>query len=53
MKKLFSLIICFAFTSSLFSQIILTTLPSGGNKKAAVTERVGLTDVTIHYDRPG
>ena len=45
--------ISFAFTSSLFSQIILTTLPSGGNKKAAVTERVGLTDVTIHYDRPG
>ena len=43
----------FAFVSSLFSQIILTTLPSGGNKKASVTERVGLTDVTIHYDRPG
>jgi hypothetical protein len=53
MKKLFSLMICFAFISSLFSQIILTTLPSGGNKKASVTERVGLTDVTIHYDRPG
>jgi Protein of unknown function (DUF2911) len=30
----------------------LTELPSGGNKKAAVTERVGLTDITIHYDRP-
>jgi hypothetical protein len=53
MKKLFSLMICFAFISSLFSQIILTTLPSGGNKKASITERVGLTDVTIHYDRPG
>jgi hypothetical protein len=53
MKKLFSLMICFTFISSLFSQIILTTLPSGGNKKASVTERVGLTDVTIHYDRPG
>jgi tetratricopeptide (TPR) repeat protein len=36
-----------------FSQIPLTVLPSGGNKKASVTERVGLTDVTIHYDRPG
>lgn len=30
----------------------LTMLPDGGNKKASVSERVGLTDVTIHYDRP-
>lgn len=52
MKKLFSILISFAFISSSFSQIILNTLPSGGNKKASVTERVGLTDVTIHYDRP-
>ncbi|MBC7872913.1 MAG: DUF2911 domain-containing protein [Ferruginibacter sp.] len=28
-------------------------LPDGGNKKAAVSERIGLTDVTINYDRPG
>lgn len=35
-----------------FSQIPLTTAPSGGNKKASVSERIGLTDVTIHYDRP-
>ena len=33
-------------------QISLTQLPSGGNKKAWVGERVGLTDVTINYDRP-
>jgi len=31
----------------------LTTVPSGNNKKASVSERIGLTDVTIHYDRPG
>jgi len=31
----------------------LTTPPNGGNKKATVGERIGLTDVTIHYDRPG
>ncbi len=31
----------------------LTTPPSGGNKKALVGERIGLTDVTITYDRPG
>ena len=35
------------------AQITLTQLPSGGNKKAMVGERVGLTDITIHYDRPG
>lgn len=35
-----------------FSQIPLTVAPSGGNKKASVTERIGLTDVSIHYDRP-
>lgn len=37
--------------SEIFSQ--LTTLPSGGNKKAIVGERVGLTDITIKYNRPG
>jgi tetratricopeptide (TPR) repeat protein len=35
------------------AQITLTQLPSGGNKKAWVGERVGLTDITINYDRPG
>ncbi|MEO6718919.1 MAG: DUF2911 domain-containing protein, partial [Ferruginibacter sp.] len=30
----------------------LTTTPNGGNKKAMVGERVGLTDITIRYDRP-
>jgi tetratricopeptide (TPR) repeat protein len=32
---------------------ILTTVPSGGNKKASVGERIGITDIRIHYDRPG
>src|ERR1700735_5515637 len=39
------------FFCSGFAQ--LTTLPDGGNKKASVTESIGITDVTIHYDRPG
>lgn len=30
----------------------LTTAPDGGNKKASVSERIGITDVSIHYDRP-
>lgn len=31
----------------------LTTPPSGGNKKALVGERIGITDILINYDRPG
>jgi Protein of unknown function (DUF2911) len=31
----------------------LTTAPGGGNRKASVTERIGITDITLHYDRPG
>ena len=30
----------------------LTTVPNGGNKKAMVSEQVGLTDITIDYSRP-
>ena len=30
----------------------LTTAPDGGNKKTAVSEIIGITNVTIHYDRP-
>src|SRR5215470_10202006 len=53
MKKLSAFLLSALFTCCCFSQIILTTLPSGGNKKASVSERIGLTDVSIHYDRPG
>jgi len=31
----------------------LTALPRGGNKRASVTEQIGITDVIIHYSRPG
>jgi len=31
----------------------LTSLPNGGNKKAMVAERIGITDVVINYNRPG
>jgi tetratricopeptide (TPR) repeat protein len=54
MKRMFVLLATSLFISILaFSQIPLTVAPSGGNKKASVSERIGLTDVTIHYDRPG
>lgn len=50
MRMLLFALCIFACAGS-FSQ--LTTTASGGNKKAVVGERIGLTDVTIHYDRPG
>ena len=31
----------------------LTTAPEGGNRKALVSENIGITDVTIEYNRPG
>jgi len=31
----------------------LTSLPRGGNKTASVSELIGITNVTIHYSRPG
>lgn len=51
-KKKLLTAIALAVSSITFSQIPLTVAPSGGNKKASVSERIGLTDVTIHYDRP-
>ncbi|RIV17235.1 DUF2911 domain-containing protein [Fibrisoma montanum] len=35
------------------AQAQLTTPPIGGNKKASVSEQIGLTTVTVRYDRPG
>lgn len=50
MKKIFLLLFSLVH---LYTFAQLTTTPNGGNKKATVTERVGLTDVTISYNRPG
>jgi hypothetical protein len=52
MKKIVSFcLLTIIVASAAFSQ--LTMPPDGGNKKAMVGERIGITDVTIHYDRPG
>jgi hypothetical protein len=41
-------------TTQLLAQVTpLITPPNGGNKKAIIGERIGITDVVIHYDRPG
>jgi tetratricopeptide (TPR) repeat protein len=37
-------------TNSLFAQ--LTALPDAGNRRATVGEGIGITGVTIHYNRP-
>ncbi len=49
-KKLLCLLIILSFSTFSFAQLI--TAPDGGNKKASVSERIGISDVTIHYDRP-
>ena len=54
MKKAITILSMLFFISIIsYSQIPLTVLPSGGNKKAVVGEQIGLTKVVIHYDRPG
>ncbi len=50
MKNLFLPVL---LLTCIYSHAQLTTVPNGGNKKAMVGERIGITDVTIHYDRPG
>ncbi len=52
MKRFLLATALFVITSAQ-AQRILTIAPSGGNKKASVSERIGITDVTITYDRPG
>lgn len=51
MKNILTACMALLFVTASFSQ--LTVPPFGGNKKAVVGERLGITDVTIHYDRPG
>lgn len=47
---IFSLCLCFQL---IHAQGQLTTVNDGNNKKASVSEHIGLANVTIHYDRPG
>jgi tetratricopeptide (TPR) repeat protein len=50
MKKYF-LVLCLGLATLAQGQY-LTTPSDGGNKKASVSEKIGLTEVQIHYDRP-
>jgi hypothetical protein len=54
MKKHFILSILFILSLCFRAQMQpLTSPPPGGNKKAGISERIGITDVSLHYDRPG
>ena len=53
MKKFILLLVTLCFFVGSFSAVAqLTFPPDGGNKKAAVMERIGITDVSIQYSRP-
>jgi Protein of unknown function (DUF2911) len=53
MKALFFFTVLL-FTKGVFSQIMpLTTEPDGGNKKASVSEQIGVVKININYSRPG
>jgi hypothetical protein len=50
MRKIFLPAFLF-LTTAIYGQGLLTP-PDGGNKKASVSEWIGITDVVINYDRP-
>jgi len=47
--------VLFLFTTSgSFSQVMPLTLePDGGNKKASISEQIGIVKIAISYNRPG
>jgi len=47
------LFIAVQIASSGIAKAQLITLPRGGNKKASVSEQIGITNAIIHYSRPG
>jgi len=55
MKKLFTAGLLLAIIQIIFIQFAqaqLTSLPDGGNRRASVSEGIGITNVTINYNRP-
>ncbi|MBC9913838.1 DUF2911 domain-containing protein [Chitinophaga varians] len=51
MKKTVITLMALLMAVTLHAQF--NTVPSGGNKTASVSEGIGITEVTIHYSRPG
>jgi hypothetical protein len=53
-SSLFIGLFLLAFVSPINSQIMpLLTAADGGNKKASVSEQIGIVKISIHYNRPG
>lgn len=55
MKRILITAVIAAFIQLGFTRLAhaqLSALPDAGNKRATVSEQVGITDVTIHYNRP-
>lgn len=53
MNKLLLFCICLLTVNGLQAQWLLNVIGDGGNKKASVSENIGLAKITINYDRPG
>jgi hypothetical protein len=54
MKKILPLALLFFLAVSCFAQIMpLNAEPDGGNKKASVSEQIGIVKILINYSRPG
>jgi hypothetical protein len=54
MKTFIHLVLFFVFAGPSTAQIMpLTVEPPGGNKKASVSEQIGIVKIAIHYSRPG
>jgi hypothetical protein len=53
MKRLLLVTALLASTAMQAQKILTASTPAGGNKRASVSELIGITDVTIHYHRPG
>jgi hypothetical protein len=52
MKTFIYIVACLLLFNFANAQV-LKSIPDGGNKKASVSEQVGITDVKINYNRPG
>jgi len=55
MKKLLKAVLTAAIIQFVlvdFANAQLSSLPDAGNRRATVSEGVGITDITIHYNRP-
>lgn len=52
-SRVMSLLLLSVFFLALHASGQLTTAAGGGNRKASVSEMIGLTKITINYDRPG